>query len=195
MLRVSSMKALCRAAAAGFLLTAPGWSQAPASADPPNRIGVGRPEWGGETREEHAARMAADRKTHPTLAIRAHPGFQSQRRRREASRHAQLRRQPGTGRPVHLQSLSGFPDLLGVLDTKLYTDERNRGRIFRTVGYGHGEEWWREFVSTLRMFGYDGVLSIEHEDSLMSPEEGLSRAAFFLNQIVMKEKSAAACWV
>jgi sugar phosphate isomerase/epimerase len=83
----------------------------------------------------------------------------------------------------------------GVLDTKLYTDERNRGWIFRTVGYGHGEEWWREFISTLRMFGYDGVLSIEHEDSLMSPEEGLSRAALFLNQIVIKEKSAAAWWV
>jgi len=32
-------------------------------------------------------------------------------------------------------------------------------------------EWWREFVSTLRMFGYDYVLSIEHEDTLLSPEE------------------------
>ena len=29
-----------------------------------------------------------------------------------------------------------------------------------------------EFISTLRMFGYDYVLSIEHEDSLLSAEEG-----------------------
>ena len=58
--------------------------------------------------------------------------------------------------------------LTGVLDTKSYTDERNRAWIFRTCGYGHGDEWWKEFVSTLRMFGYDYVLSIEHEDSLMS---------------------------
>jgi sugar phosphate isomerase/epimerase len=85
--------------------------------------------------------------------------------------------------------------LTGVLDTKPYTDERNRSWIFRTCGYGHGEEWWREFVSTLRMFGYDYVLSIEHEDSLMSPEEGLSRAASFLNQIVIREPAAAAWWV
>ncbi|MGD0498758.1 MAG: sugar phosphate isomerase/epimerase [Bryobacteraceae bacterium] len=85
--------------------------------------------------------------------------------------------------------------MTGVLDTKSYTDERNRGWIFRTVGYGHGEEWWREFVSTLRMFGYDYVLSIEHEDSLLSPEEGLSRAASFLNGLVIKEKPAAAWWV
>lgn len=85
--------------------------------------------------------------------------------------------------------------LTGVLDTKPYTEERRRSWIFRTCGYGHGEEWWKEFASTLRMFGYDYVLSIEHEDSLLSPEEGLSRAAAFLNQIVPREKPSAAWWV
>jgi sugar phosphate isomerase/epimerase len=83
----------------------------------------------------------------------------------------------------------------GVLDTKPYTDERNRSWIFRTCGYGHDAGWWKEFVSTLRMFGYDNVLSIEHEDSLLSPEEGLSRAAHFLNEIILKEDPAAAWWV
>jgi sugar phosphate isomerase/epimerase len=85
--------------------------------------------------------------------------------------------------------------LTGVLDTKSYTDERNRAWIFRTCGYGHDAGWWKEFASTLRMFGYDYVLSIEHEDTLLSPEEGLSRAAGFLNGVVMKEKPAAAWWV
>jgi sugar phosphate isomerase/epimerase len=83
----------------------------------------------------------------------------------------------------------------GVLDTKPYTDERNRGWIFRTCGYGHGAEWWKEFVSTLRMFGYDNVLSIEHEDSLLSPEEGLRKAAQLLNEIVIEEQPTAAWWV
>lgn len=83
----------------------------------------------------------------------------------------------------------------GVLDTKPYTDERNRGWIFRTCGYGHGGEWWREFISTLRLFGYDYVLSIEHEDSLMSAEEGLTKAVSFLSDIVIKEKPGAAWWV
>jgi len=85
--------------------------------------------------------------------------------------------------------------LTGVLDTKPYTDEKNRSWIFRTCGYGHGAEWWREFVSTLRMYGYDYVLSIEHEDSLMSPEEGLTKAANFLSEIVVREQPAAAWWV
>jgi sugar phosphate isomerase/epimerase len=83
----------------------------------------------------------------------------------------------------------------GVLDTKRYTDERNRAWIFRTVGYGHDAGWWREFISTLRMYGYDGVLSIEHEDSLMSGDEGLAKAAEFLNQIVIREQAGAAWWV
>ena len=85
--------------------------------------------------------------------------------------------------------------LTGVLDTKSYTDERHRAWIFRTCGYGHDAGWWKEFASTLRMFGYDYVLSIEHEDSLLSPEEGLTKAAAFLNGIVMKEPPAAAWWV
>ncbi|MFZ1944679.1 MAG: sugar phosphate isomerase/epimerase [Acidobacteriaceae bacterium] len=82
----------------------------------------------------------------------------------------------------------------GVLDTKPYTDEKNRGWIFRTCGYGHGAEWWKEFVSTLRMFGYDGVLSIEHEDSLMSPEEGLTKAAQFLRELVIEQQPTAPWW-
>ena len=85
--------------------------------------------------------------------------------------------------------------LTGVLDTKPYTQERQRSWIFRTCGYGHGAEWWSAFISALRMFGYDHVLSIEHEDSLLSPEEGLTKAANFLNSIVIREPSTAAWWV
>jgi sugar phosphate isomerase/epimerase len=98
---------------------------------------------------------------------------------------------------VHAKDTQMYPANLprtGVLDTKPYTDEINRGWIFRTCGFGHGAEWWKEFVSTLRMCGYDDVLSIEHEDSLLSSEEGLTKAAHFLNEIVLKEKPTAAWW-
>ena len=84
--------------------------------------------------------------------------------------------------------------MTGVLDTKSYTQVRERSWLFRTCGYGHGREWWSEFISTLRICGYDYVLSIEHEDSLMSPEEGLSKSAAFLNEIVMREKPGSAWW-
>lgn len=77
---------------------------------------------------------------------------------------------------------------------KNYTDEANRGWIFRTAGYGHGADWWKEFLSTLRMFNYDYVLSIEHEDSLMAPEEGLKKAVRFLQEIVIEQKPGVAYW-
>jgi sugar phosphate isomerase/epimerase len=83
----------------------------------------------------------------------------------------------------------------GVLDTKLYTHERERSWIFRTVGYGHGQEFWRALVSELRLAGYDGALSIEHEDSIMSINEGFSKAVAFLKETVLTEERTAAWWV
>ncbi|HME00569.1 MAG TPA: sugar phosphate isomerase/epimerase [Terriglobia bacterium] len=82
----------------------------------------------------------------------------------------------------------------GVLDAKPYSDEKNRAFLFRTVGYGHGREFWTDLVSTLQMVGYDHVLSIEHEDSLMSVDEGLAKAARFLQEIVIKEKLKEMWW-
>ena len=83
----------------------------------------------------------------------------------------------------------------GVLDTKPYTDEKHRSWIFRTVGYGHGPEFWRSFVSELRLAGYDGPLSIEHEDSLMSINEGFTKAVQFLQETVIAEQPGQAWWV
>ncbi|MCR2821161.1 sugar phosphate isomerase/epimerase family protein [Lederbergia panacisoli] len=82
----------------------------------------------------------------------------------------------------------------GVLDTKSYRDELNRSWIFRTVGYGHGEETWRKIISTLQLVGYDGVISIEHEDSLMSVEEGFQKAASFLQNLLIKERIGEIWW-
>ncbi len=82
----------------------------------------------------------------------------------------------------------------GVLDTKHYGDEIHRAWIFRTVGYGHGEEVWRDIISTLRMTGYDGVLSIEHEDSLMTADEGFLKAVAFLKSTIIKEPPGAMTW-
>jgi len=76
----------------------------------------------------------------------------------------------------------------GVLDTKPYSDKINRSWIFRTVGYGHGYDFWKNLISTLRLVGYDYVLSIEHEDSLMSAREGLEKAVKFLKDIILRKK-------
>jgi DNA-(apurinic or apyrimidinic site) lyase len=82
----------------------------------------------------------------------------------------------------------------GVLDTAAYTEERERAWLFRTVGYGHGEEHWKDLVSTLRMVGYDGALSIEHEDSLTSSREGLEKAVDLLRRAVFETQPGEAYW-
>ncbi len=82
----------------------------------------------------------------------------------------------------------------GVLDTKPYTNEKERSWIFRTVGYGHGPEFWRSLISELQLAGYDGALSIEHEDSLMSVNEGFTRAVKFLQESVITEQPGDVWW-
>ena len=62
----------------------------------------------------------------------------------------------------------------GVLETRREPDER--AWIFRSVGDGHPVEFWRELAGALRDAGYDGALSIEHEDPLRSRDDGLARA-------------------
>ncbi len=83
----------------------------------------------------------------------------------------------------------------GVLDTKHYSDELNRAWIFRTVGYGNGETYWRDMISNLRLCGYDKVLSIEHEDSIMTIDEGLAKAVAFLKGVcIFEEKPTSMSW-
>ncbi|MCL2841582.1 MAG: sugar phosphate isomerase/epimerase [Defluviitaleaceae bacterium] len=83
----------------------------------------------------------------------------------------------------------------GVLDTGSLGGLIDRSWIFRTVGYGHGQSEWNDMISMLRMTGYDGAISIEHEDGLMSIEEGLEKAIAFLKPILMYEAPAEMWWV
>lgn len=84
--------------------------------------------------------------------------------------------------------------LNGVLDTTHYGDEINRSWVFRAVGYGNGYEFWKEIVSELRLAGYDNALSIEHEDSLMSGNEGLTKAIEFLKEVLIFEDKGDIFW-
>ena len=82
----------------------------------------------------------------------------------------------------------------GVLDTTSYADTADRSWLFRSIGYGHGEEHWKDVVSTLRMVGYEGALSIEHEDALTSSNEGLEKAVDVLSRAVFETQPGEAYW-
>jgi sugar phosphate isomerase/epimerase len=99
---------------------------------------------------------------------------------------------------VHAKDVAIEEDILrfrGNIDWKPQSDILNRVWTFRTPGYGHDRLWWKKFVSTLKVIGYDGVLSIEYEDPLMSAEEGLAKAVSFMNDVLIFEEAGDMHWM
>jgi sugar phosphate isomerase/epimerase len=82
----------------------------------------------------------------------------------------------------------------GVLDTTPLERVRERAWNFRTVGFGHGALYWKNFVSALRETGYDDVLSIEHEDPLASRLDGVRLAVQFLGQCLLADPPDEPWW-
>jgi sugar phosphate isomerase/epimerase len=82
----------------------------------------------------------------------------------------------------------------GCNDGKSYGDIPNRSWTFRSIGYGHDTKVWKDIVSALRMVGYDYVLSIEHEDALMSADEGLRKGISVLQDAVVFEEAGEMFW-
>lgn len=82
----------------------------------------------------------------------------------------------------------------GCMDAKPYGRIAERSWTFRTIGYGHDLATWKDLISTLRLVGYDYVISIEHEDALMSPEEGLAKAVATLKEAVIAAPPGDMYW-
>lgn len=82
----------------------------------------------------------------------------------------------------------------GVLDTVSLADIPRRAWVFRTLGYGHGEDVWKKIFSALKVAGYDDTVSIEHEDGLMSPKEGLEKAVKLVQNSIIREGNTNMFW-
>lgn len=73
----------------------------------------------------------------------------------------------------------------GTLDARPPTQFAERAWNYITLGYGHGETWWRQFCTALKQAGYDDVLSIEHEDMMLSPMEGMRKSVALLRNVAI----------
>lgn len=78
----------------------------------------------------------------------------------------------------------------GVLDMPPSGAPADRPWFFRSVGDGHDLLFWKRFVAALRLAGYDGTISIEHEDPLASADEGLIRAIHTLRAAILSEPAS-----
>lgn len=85
-------------------------------------------------------------------------------------------------------------NMYGLTDMQPYGNVQTRAWTFRSVGCGHSMGEWSDIISALRLYGYDYVLSIEHEDPLMSIEEGFQRAVTNLQSIMIKDQPTDMWW-
>ncbi|HLR69195.1 MAG TPA: sugar phosphate isomerase/epimerase, partial [Virgibacillus sp.] len=70
----------------------------------------------------------------------------------------------------------------------------SRAWTFRSVGYGHSTKVWSDIISALRINGYDYVISIEHEDPIMSVDEGFSQAVKNLKSVNIAQLATYMWW-
>jgi sugar phosphate isomerase/epimerase len=54
---------------------------------------------------------------------------------------------------------------------------------FRAVGYGHSASTWKAILQAYMDIDYEGILSIENEDPILSGEVGVERAAYVLKNV------------
>jgi sugar phosphate isomerase/epimerase len=86
-------------------------------------------------------------------------------------------------------------NMYGLTDMQPYSNIRSRAWNFRSVGCGHSVQEWSDIISARRTYGYDYVVSIEHEDPIMSIEEGFQRAVSNLKSVVIKEQPTDMWWL
>ncbi len=79
----------------------------------------------------------------------------------------------------------------GVLHVAAGRPPTQRPWAFRTLGLGHDAFFWTQFVDELRQAGYAGVLSIEHEDEVLPPEEGVLRSVQLLRTVLPQDNLLA----
>lgn len=83
----------------------------------------------------------------------------------------------------------------GVASSADYDDWEARSWSYRTLGYGHSESFWRDFLIALRRVGYDGPLSIECEEPYLTVNDSLAKSVQLLRCVMPEEPPPTANWM
>jgi sugar phosphate isomerase/epimerase len=80
----------------------------------------------------------------------------------------------------------------GCIDFRHPVDPDTASWHFAAVGTGHGLDEWARLLAALRGAGYDGDVSVEHEDPRYGPEEGIEESLRGLRAALSRVGEAAA---
>jgi sugar phosphate isomerase/epimerase len=86
---------------------------------------------------------------------------------------------------AHMKDTAFFPqnvDRFGVLNFGK-AEDNEASEFFRAVGYGHGASQWKDITNAYMEVGYNGMLSIENEDPILSGEVGVQRSLTVLKNV------------
>jgi sugar phosphate isomerase/epimerase len=93
----------------------------------------------------------------------------------------------GTIYHAHMKDTVMFHDNVakyGVLNfASEVKDLPEASETFRAVGYGHSATIWKDILQAYMDTGYEGILSIENEDPILTGEVGVERAAWVLKNV------------
>ena len=84
--------------------------------------------------------------------------------------------------------------LKGFTDSTYPTNPQMRAYTFTIPGWGHDDGTWREVMATLRLIGYDGILSMEMESEYINIKEGLEKAVAFMKPLVLEQPTGKRWW-
>lgn len=110
---------------------------------------------------------------------------------------AAVRRLRGVIYHVHAKDCYVDPQIMGrtgFFDPWLEEDAIDRPYSFRIPGSGTGTAAWKEMLVALRQNGYDGALSIVHEDTSVGQKEGLVKSVSFLNEVILRDEPTGCPW-
>lgn len=75
-------------------------------------------------------------------------------------------------------------DRYGVLNFAFEPSELSQAsETFRSVGYGHSANAWKEIVRAYMEVGFQGIFSVENEDPILPGEVGVQRALYVLQNV------------
>jgi sugar phosphate isomerase/epimerase len=82
----------------------------------------------------------------------------------------------------------------GLVTAVDYADWRARPWVYRAVGHGHDERFWRANVTTLRRAGYDDVVALELEDPFLVMDDTLEASVATLRTCLPSREPPRGNW-
>jgi len=82
----------------------------------------------------------------------------------------------------------------GLVPAGDFADWGSRSWLYRAVGNGHPELFWRDFVTALRRAGYDDVVVIELEEPFMSTSDALDASVAMLRAALPASRFPEGNW-